>query len=100
MLSWCSSGPGRAGWTGGHCSSWVQKLPAVVRGGSIHPRLWGLTTVCGVNGPLVVLDNVKVGARLPSPPSTGWHFGGTPGSPCSRSSGWVHSGGLVPAWPG
>uniref|UniRef100_A0A663DJI3 Uncharacterized protein n=1 Tax=Aquila chrysaetos chrysaetos TaxID=223781 RepID=A0A663DJI3_AQUCH len=95
MLSWCSSGPGRAGWTGGHCSSWVQKLPAVVRGGSIHPRLWGLTTVCGVNGPLVVLDNVKVGARLPAGgssviPDVTFHssgdYGGSGGSLGSRAA--------------
>uniref|UniRef100_A0A8B9G4A7 Uncharacterized protein n=1 Tax=Amazona collaria TaxID=241587 RepID=A0A8B9G4A7_9PSIT len=31
-------------------------------------------TVCGVNGPLVVLDNVKVGA---------WLLGGDEGTPCS-----------------
>lgn len=125
------------------CRSCCSPVPAVwgrrcrERGGSIHPQLWGANgvsfpppaykTVCGVNGPLVVLDNVKVGARLPAGDkgtARRCHFGlrgdhravpclalGFPGGeggilvaplacPCSRSRGWVHSGGLIPAWPG
>uniref|UniRef100_A0A8C5S5C0 Uncharacterized protein n=1 Tax=Laticauda laticaudata TaxID=8630 RepID=A0A8C5S5C0_LATLA len=37
-----------------------EHFQAVTRNYNTHPRLT-YRTVCGVNGPLVVLDNVKVG---------------------------------------
>lgn len=50
--------------------------PAVGADGLSPPPAY--KTVCGVNGPLVVLDNVKVGAILPASDKwtpQRWHWG-------------------------